>query len=200
MKSPSLEIERFSTPQSTRETLKVARKPPKHERKASKRLERTTPVGHVLSEGHGCRTHTAAAHDNDVIDKGFDWSMPKHSKRFGAHSELCPRAVTSTKVKTIIMAGVLEEFDEATPLKGTFCSRLSVEEYEEQASACTEQALRGLMAHLDKNPEEFKTVLRKRKLDEEEEGSMWAFVKVCTVLCQADQIFASQNKGMYIIH
>ena len=75
------------------------------------------------------------------------------------------------------MAGVLEEFDEATPLRGTYCSRLSVEEYEEQASECTERALRQLMDHLDENPQEFKAVLRKRRRDEEE-GGLWAFVKV----------------------
>ena len=73
------------------------------------------------------------------------------------------------------MAGVLEEFDDATPLKGTFCSRLSVEEYEEQASSCTKQSLVELMDHLDENPHEFKSVLRKRHRDED---GVWGFVKV----------------------
>ena len=77
------------------------------------------------------------------------------------------------------MAGVLDEFDDATPLRGTFCSRLSVEEYEEEASSCTKQALTELMDHLDENPQEFKSVLRKRKRDgEQEESGMWEFVKV----------------------
>ena len=76
------------------------------------------------------------------------------------------------------MAGVLDEFDDATPLRGTFCSRLSVEEYEAEASSCTKQALTELVDHLDENPQEFKSVLMKRKMDEEKESGMWAFVKV----------------------
>lgn len=76
------------------------------------------------------------------------------------------------------MAGVLEEFDDATPLKGTFCSRLSLEEYEEEASSCTKRALEDLIDHLDNNPDELKAVLKKRKVDAEEEGGIWSFVKV----------------------
>ena len=76
------------------------------------------------------------------------------------------------------MAGVLEEFDDATPLKGTFCSRLSLEEYEEEASSCTKRALEDLIDHLDNNPDELKAVLKKRKVDAEKEGGIWSFVKV----------------------
>ena len=76
------------------------------------------------------------------------------------------------------MAGVLEEFDDATPLKGTYCSRLSLEEYEEEASSCTKRALEELMSHLDSNPGDLKSVLSKRKKDAEEESGIWSFVKV----------------------
>ena len=76
------------------------------------------------------------------------------------------------------MAGVLEEFDDATPLKGTFCSRVSMEEYEEESSSCTKQALRELIDHLDENPREFSSVLRKRKRDEAGENGVFAFIKV----------------------
>ena len=75
------------------------------------------------------------------------------------------------------MAGILEEFDDAAPLKGTFCSRMSIKEYEEQASSCTQQALQELIGHLDENPEEFKVILNKRKHDISEDG-IWSFVKV----------------------
>ena len=76
------------------------------------------------------------------------------------------------------MAGILEEFDDATPLKGTFCSRLSLEEYEEEASSCTKRALEELMDHLDDNPDDLKAVLSKRWKDAEEEKGIWSFVKV----------------------
>lgn len=32
------------------------------------------------------------------------------------------------------MAECMDEFDEATPLRGTYCSRLTSEEYEEQSA------------------------------------------------------------------
>lgn len=76
------------------------------------------------------------------------------------------------------MAGVLDEFDDATPLKRTFCSRLSLAQYEEEASSCTKRALEELIDHLDHNPSELKDVLKKRKRDAEEGGGIWSFVKV----------------------
>ena len=36
------------------------------------------------------------------------------------------------------MTECMDEFDEATPLRGTYCSRLTSEEYEEQGARCTE--------------------------------------------------------------
>lgn len=77
-----------------------------------------------------------------------------------------------------VMAGVLEEFDEATPLRGTYCSRLTAEEYEEQGSACTEQALAELLKHLDRNPQVYKDILSKKKKQEQEEAGLLSYVKV----------------------
>ena len=76
------------------------------------------------------------------------------------------------------MAGVLEEFDEATPLKSTYCSRLSAEEYEEQGSACTERALAELLGHLDENPEVYKDILSKKKKQDQENAGFLSYVKV----------------------
>lgn len=76
------------------------------------------------------------------------------------------------------MAECLEEFDEATPLKRTYCSRLTAEEFEEQSGSCTEKALLELMSHLDDNPEALKSSLSKRKKQEAEESSLLSFVKV----------------------
>lgn len=76
------------------------------------------------------------------------------------------------------MAGVLEEFDDATPLRGTYCARLTKEEFEEQGSSCTERALAELLDHLDANPEVYRKVVRSRKKQEAEEGGLLSFVKV----------------------
>ena len=37
------------------------------------------------------------------------------------------------------MAGCMDEFDEATPLRGTYCSRLTSDEYEEQGARWDQQ-------------------------------------------------------------
>lgn len=76
------------------------------------------------------------------------------------------------------MAGILDEFDEATPLKRTYCSILTQEEYEEQGSNFTEQALSELVHHLDTNSSSYKKVLKKKKLQEAEEEGVLSFVKV----------------------
>lgn len=80
------------------------------------------------------------------------------------------------------MAGVLDEYDEATPLRGTFCSRLTAEEFEEQGASCTEEALSQLMEHLEKNPEAYGRVLRQRKRQQAEEAGLFSFVKVASHL------------------
>ena len=76
------------------------------------------------------------------------------------------------------MAGILDEFDEATPLKRSYCSILTQEEYEEQGSSFTEQALSELVDHLDTNSRSYKKILKKRKLQEAEERGVLSFIKV----------------------
>ena len=76
------------------------------------------------------------------------------------------------------MAGVLDQFDEATPLRRTYCSRVSAEEFETQAYNYTESALADLIDHLNENPDEYGKILRKKKLQEEEEGGIFSFFKV----------------------
>lgn len=76
------------------------------------------------------------------------------------------------------MAGILDEYDEATPMRGTYCSRLTVDEYENQSSKCTEDALEQLISHLESNPEVYKKVLKDKKKQEEEEAGILSFMKV----------------------
>lgn len=97
------------------------------------------------------------------------------------------------------MAECMDEFDEATPLRGTYCSRLTSEEYEEQGArwglirtttlvsrlaslrSVTEQALQELMGLLDNQPELYKAVLKKRRRERREEEGFMAYVKVSII-------------------
>ena len=81
------------------------------------------------------------------------------------------------------MAGVLEEFDEATPLRSSYCSRLTEEEYEEQTSIATERALKDLIEHLQDNPEQYRKVVKKKKRAEAEEAGLISYFKVCPLTC-----------------
>ena len=76
------------------------------------------------------------------------------------------------------MAGILDEFDEPTPLKSSFCSRLTEEEYEEQSSAYTQAALESLMEYMDTNPDVYSKIVKKRKKEEAENAGLVSFVKV----------------------
>ena len=76
------------------------------------------------------------------------------------------------------MAGIMDEYDAATPVTKTYCARMTAEEYENQASTCTEDALDSLIQYLEKNPESFKRVLGRRKREEEESAGLFSFAKV----------------------
>ncbi len=76
------------------------------------------------------------------------------------------------------MAGIMDEYDPPTPLRKTYCARLNNEEYENQASKCTEEALLNLMQHLESKPESYKRVLRKRKKETEENSGLLSYLKV----------------------
>lgn len=77
------------------------------------------------------------------------------------------------------MAGVMDEYDPPTPLNKAYCTRLNEEEYENQASSCTEEALLELMQHLEDNPESYHGVMNRRKKEEEENASLLSYLKVC---------------------
>ena len=80
------------------------------------------------------------------------------------------------------MAGVLGEFDEATPLRSSYCSRLTEEQYQDQAALSTEKALKDLIDHLQDNPEEYRKIVRKKKREEAEEAGLVSYFKVCKQL------------------
>ncbi len=78
------------------------------------------------------------------------------------------------------MAECFDEFDDATPLRNTFCTRLSLHEYEDQTANTTEEAIAQLMAHLDCNPQEYRKVLQAKKRDE---ANIFSYIKVfCVVI------------------
>lgn len=78
------------------------------------------------------------------------------------------------------MAECFDEFDDATPLRNTFCTRLSLQEYEDQTANTTEEAIAQLMAHLDCNPQEYRKVLQAKKRDE---ANIFSYIKVfCVVI------------------
>ena len=81
-------------------------------------------------------------------------------------------------IKICKMAGVMDEYDPATPVNKVYCARLSTEQYEDQASEYTEEALVHLIQYLDKNPDSYRRVMTRRKREEEESGGLFSFVKV----------------------
>lgn len=76
------------------------------------------------------------------------------------------------------MAEFLDEFDEATPVKSSYCKQLTSEEYEEEGCRCTEDALSDLMSYLDANPSVYGRVLHKRRKEDAENSSLLSFVKI----------------------
>ena len=76
------------------------------------------------------------------------------------------------------MAELLDEFDEATPVKSSYCRQVTSQEYEEEGCRCTEDALSELMSYLDDNPSVYGRVLQKRRKEEAENSSFISFLKV----------------------
>ena len=77
------------------------------------------------------------------------------------------------------MAGVMDEFDEATPMKRSYCRALTEEEYEQQSSVTTEKALQDLIQYLDSNSDEYCRILKRKKKEEAEENGLLSYMKVC---------------------
>lgn len=71
----------------------------------------------------------------------------------------------------------LDEYDEATPMRRSYCQQLDTDEYERQASTATENALRDLLAKLDQHPETYYKILRQKKRDEMNEGGLFSYIK-----------------------
>ena len=82
------------------------------------------------------------------------------------------------------MAGTMDEYDPATPLNKVYCLRLSADEYEDQASKCTEEALSGLIQYLDENPSSYRRVMTRKRKQEEENAGFLSFAKVLVKGCQ----------------
>ena len=76
------------------------------------------------------------------------------------------------------MAEVLDEFDDATPVKSSYCKQLTSEEYEEEGCRCTEDALSELMTYLDSSPTAYGRVLQKRRKEEAENSGFLSFLKI----------------------
>lgn len=76
------------------------------------------------------------------------------------------------------MAEVFDEFDEATPLRSTYCSRITTAEYEDVGETQTEKALRELQSHLDQNPDEYFKILKRKAIQDAEEGGVISFFTV----------------------
>lgn len=72
----------------------------------------------------------------------------------------------------------MDEYDPPTPLRKVYCARLNNEEYENQASRCTEEALLQLLQHLERTPESFGRVVRKRRKEAEENAGLLSYIKV----------------------
>ncbi|XP_006894666.1 PREDICTED: peptidyl-prolyl cis-trans isomerase-like 2-like [Elephantulus edwardii] len=72
----------------------------------------------------------------------------------------------------------LDEFDREVPLTMTFCRRISGEDFEKQASMCTECALRHLFRSIDRNPAIAERAVGKGKQDECEQRGLLSFLWV----------------------
>ena len=82
------------------------------------------------------------------------------------------------------MAGLMNEFDEPIPLKSTFCAKLTEEQYEEQTLNSTDEALKDLITYLEKNPEDYANVIKKKKKEEAEESGLMSYMKVRKVVLE----------------
>ena len=76
------------------------------------------------------------------------------------------------------MAGLFDEFDDATPLRHSFCGRISREAYERQAAESTESALEQLMEYLERNPDAYTDVVKKRRKEEADSAGLLSYLKV----------------------
>lgn len=69
-----------------------------------------------------------------------------------------------------------EEWAAPTPLRKSFATQLTPEEYEEQGRQATKHAILGLIHLIETNPEIYTRIVEKRQ-EEEDTGSVFGFLK-----------------------
>lgn len=93
------------------------------------------------------------------------------------------------------MAGIMDEYDPATPVGKAYCARLNAEEYEDQASMCTEDALAELIQYLGKNPASYRRVMASRKKEQEENAGFFSYAKVSFAL---GKVWSSKQNNLTV--
>jgi recombinational DNA repair protein (RecF pathway) len=76
------------------------------------------------------------------------------------------------------MAGVLDEYDEPTPVKAVYCRQLTEDQYDEEGASYTHEALKDLVKYLDKNPQAYGEIMKKRRKEEAENAGFLSYFKV----------------------
>ncbi|XP_077986893.1 uncharacterized protein LOC144447505 [Glandiceps talaboti] len=69
------------------------------------------------------------------------------------------------------------EFDDATPVSRQYCVPVSVKVFEEQGTEETAKGLEDLILYMEKHPDIYQEILRKKKQDEMENKSIFSFLK-----------------------
>ncbi|KAK3589142.1 hypothetical protein CHS0354_017109 [Potamilus streckersoni] len=71
-----------------------------------------------------------------------------------------------------------DEFDDANKMTKTYCCQMTKEQFEEESSIETENALKTLTEYLDANPEVYRRILRRKKKQDMENAGFLSFLKV----------------------
>ncbi|KAL3856864.1 hypothetical protein ACJMK2_011575 [Sinanodonta woodiana] len=84
-----------------------------------------------------------------------------------------------------------DEFDDANKMTKTYCCQMTKEQFEEESSKETENALKSLTEYLDANPEVYHRILRKKKKQDMENAGFLSFLKVKIM----DVLYGGDNPG-----
>lgn len=78
------------------------------------------------------------------------------------------------------MAGIenMDEFDVPCHMTAVYCNQLAEEDYEKQTVSETERALENLISYMEKNPQVYKKILKKKMKEEKENEGLFSFLKV----------------------
>lgn len=77
----------------------------------------------------------------------------------------------------------MDEYDSPTPVKTAFCTRMSVKEYEDQTSSCTEDGLLQLTQYLMDNPALYQKIMSEKKKDKIKSGGFFSHAKASFDFC-----------------